>query len=139
MMFALIARLVSRAIFTWQGRVAVAGATLAAVEITDVINLDWLRSQSLELAPGSDAAALEEAARTAGRMLGLEGNEVLWPRRRGVPIVPVYMTIDLARGRAWYSGRYYSRKSVNAGRRRGFGRGVGAGTRRAVQTKQLAG
>lgn len=140
-MFTLISRLISRALTTWQGRVAaMAGTTLAAVELSDVISLDWLRGQAIEIAPGSDAAALEEAARTAGRMLGLEGDEILWPRRRdGAPITPKYLTIDLSRGRAWYHGQYYSRKSVRSSGRRGFGKGTGAGMRRAVQTKQLAG
>jgi hypothetical protein len=52
-------------------------------------------------------------------MLGLGGDQVLWPvnRRTGALIPPLYFHIDLVRGRAWYSSRYVSTR-----RRRGFGR-----------------
>jgi len=84
------------------------------------VTLEWLRARALELVPGSDAAALEEAARSTSRMLGLENDEVLWPRQRnGDPINPKYFVMDIGRGRAWFATRYYSRKSVrSAGRPR---------------------
>lgn len=108
------------------------------VAISDFINLDWLRTQGIRLAPGSDAAAIEEAARTAARLLGLNGDEVLWPTRRrtGEPIVPKYLTIDLSRGRAWYSTTHYSFKSVRAARRRGSSRGFGRGQRSIATISQ---
>lgn len=135
-MIMLVARMIWNAIAVHKRTIVTGGA---AVAIGDVINLDWLRQQAIRIAPGSDREALEEASRLAARLLGLEGDEVLWPRQRnGEPITPKYMIIDLNRGRAWYSTRYYSRKSVNAGRRRGFGRGVGAGRRQAVQTAQIS-
>ena len=136
-MIGLLARLLMRSIATWRSRAIVAGG---AVAISDVINIDFLRRQALEIAPGSDREALEEAARTAARLLGLEGDEVLWPRRRsGEPIIPQYLIVDLNRGRAWYSARYYSRKSVNAGRRRGWGRGFRGGQRSIATISQAQG
>lgn len=96
-----------------------------------------------EDAPNSDESALNETAHTVARMLGLDGSEVLWPVHRrgdnqGMPIEPLYFTMDLTNGRAWYSSKYHSRKSVNAG----FRRGVRSGDRRArrdmVQTKDIA-
>jgi len=123
----LVARLIMRAIsVVMQKRGAVPiGVGLA---VADVINLDMLRRDALNLAPGSDPEAIEEAARTAARLLGLEGDEVLWPvTRQGTPIVPHYLTVDLTKGRAWYSSRHYSKKSVNSAFRRGRGRGFGRG------------
>lgn len=94
-----------------RGAVAVGTGALVA----DIVNLEWLRTESVKIAPGSDAAALEEAARIAARLLNLSGEEVLWPRRRdGSPIAPMYMVLDLNRGRAWYTSKYFSRKSVRA-------------------------
>lgn len=103
--------------------------------IADVVNLDMLRQESIKVAPGSEPAAIEWAARTAARLLNLSGNEVLWPvhgnthAKAGQFIIPHYMTIDLVRGRAWYSTTHFSMKSVRAARRgagRGFRRRAGA-------------
>lgn len=117
MLFRLVAMLISRGLARMAGSRALQIAGGAAV-VADVVNLDWLRQESIKIAPGSDAAALEEAARTAARLLNLSGEEVLWPRSRsGEPISPNYLTIDLGRGRAWYHGKYYSRKSVSSARR----------------------
>lgn len=105
--------------------------------ITDFINLDWLRQQALQIAPGSDREALEEAARMAARLLGLEGDEVLWPRTRsGEPISPKYLVVDLNRGRAWFSSQYFSRKSVRGAQRRGNARGFGRGQRSIATISQ---
>lgn len=137
-MFRLVALLISKAQAVLLSRQVQIGTGIAV--IADLINLDVLRQWALEVAPGSDGAAIEEAARMAARALGLEGDEVLWPvRRDGMRITPKYMVIDLNRGRAWYSTHYYSKKSVSAGRRRGFGRGMGAGRRQAVDNKIIAG
>lgn len=110
-------------------RQSIVGGGLVAVDLT----LDWFRQQALKIAPGSEQAAIEEAARTAMRLLNLSGEEVLWPvhgRRHaqaGEPITPRYMVVDLTRGRAWFMETYTSRKSVNRarsfGQRRGFSRG----------------
>jgi len=95
-----------------------AAVRIGGAAVVGDVTLDWLRQRAIEIAPGSDAAALEEAARTAARMLGLENDEVLWPRRRdGEPIVPKYFVMDIGRGRAWMATRYYSRKSVRSAAR----------------------
>lgn len=123
-MFRLVAMLFSAAVAKLgSSQIARLGITGAGAGLVTDVSLDWLRQQALQLAPGSDAAALEEAARTAHRLLGLENDEVLWPRHRnGQPVAPHYFTIDLARGRAWIHSRYYSRKSVSAARRPRFPR-----------------
>jgi len=117
--------LVGRLILAARALAASRGVQLAAggIVAADLINLDWLRQQSIRIAPGSDQAAIEQAARTAAQLLGMAGDEVLWPTHRrgalqGEPITPMYLTVDLTRGRAWFSSRYYSRKSI---RRRSFG------------------
>lgn len=118
----LIAKLLARAFPFYSSRGAqaalVAGGAAGGIIGSDIINLDWLRRESFKIAPGSDAVALEEAARTVARMLNLSGDEVLWPRTRtGDPIAPKYLTIDLGRGRAWYHTKYYSKKSVSGARK----------------------
>lgn len=138
-MIALVARLITLALRAASARGLVAigsGAVLA-----DFINLDWLRQQSIKIAPGSDPQAIEEAARTAARLLGLSGDEVLWPTHTrgamaGEPIVPKYLTIDLSRGRAWYSTRHVSFKALR--RARGFGarRGFRSGQRSIATISQ---
>lgn len=111
--------LVGRLILAARALAASRGVQLAAggIVAADLINLDWLRQQSIRIAPGSDQAAIEQAARTAAQLLGMAGDEVLWPTHRrgalqGEPITPMYLTVDLTRGRAWFSTRYYSRKSA---------------------------
>lgn len=96
------------------------GGAAATTGIT--ISLANLRDQAAVIAGGSDIQALDEAARTAGRMLGLDGSEVLWPMDRlGNRIAPKYFHVDLTKGRAWYTAEYFSRKSVRVLGRR-FGR-----------------
>lgn len=119
-MWWLVGRLITaaRALAASRGVQLAAGGIVAA----DLINLDWLQQQAIRIAPGSDQAAIVQAARTAAHLLGMAGDEVLWPTHRrgalqGEPITPMYLTVDLTRGRAWFSTRYYSRKSV---RRRTF-------------------
>lgn len=132
-MILLVARLIQAA-FARRAQIAI-GAGAGA--ITDIINLDWLRQQSIRIAPGSDREALEEAARLAARLLGLEGDEILWPRQRnGDPIPPKYLIVDLNRGRGWFSTRYYSRKSVRGAQRRGSSRGFRAGQRNIATISQ---
>lgn len=120
-MWWLVGRLIlaARALASSRGVQLASGGIVAA----DLINLDWLRQQSIRIAPGSDQAAIEQAARTAAQLLGMAGDEVLWPTHRrgalqGEPITPMYLTVDLTRGRAWFSTRYYSRKSAMRGRKR---------------------
>lgn len=93
------------------------------VAISDVVNLDMLRAEALRQAGTSDPQALDEAARTAARLLGLDGSEVLWPisRRTGQQIVPKYLTIDLQKGRAWYTDTYNSSNYVRKLKRGRFG------------------
>jgi len=111
-MFWLVGRLLlaARALAASRGVQLAAGGALVA----DFINLDWLTQQAIKIAPGSDKAAIVQAARTAASLLGLAGDEVLWPVHRrgalqGEPIVPMYLVVDLTKGRAWFSTRYYRR------------------------------
>lgn len=124
------------------------GALGAGVAIADVINLDMLRQEAWRLAPGSDENAIEEAARTAARALNISGDEVFWPTyskgdRRGQYITPTHLVIALApptKGRsAFYIGKYHSSKSVRAANSMGYKKGLAAGRRSAVQTRQIAG
>lgn len=136
-MWWLVGRLImaARAAATSRGLALVGGGLAAA----DFLNLDWLMAQGIKIAPGSDQAAITEAAHTAARLLGLGGDEILWPvhgprhAQAGEPIVPRYLVVDLNRGRAWYTERYFSRKSVmrsrGFGQRRGFSRGMNQGLR----------
>lgn len=119
-MWWLVGRLITaaRALAASRGVQLAAGGIVAA----DLINLDWLRAQGIRIAPGSDRAAIEQAARTAAQLLGMAGDEVLWPVHRrgalqGEPITPMYLVVDLTKGRAWFSSRYKSTK-----RRYGFRR-----------------
>lgn len=94
-----------------------AGTTVAALTLED------FRNKAQVLAGASDIQALDEAARTAARMLGLDGSRVLMPMDRlGNHIAPKYFHVDLVKGRAWFTSEYFSRKSVRVLGRR-FGRG----------------
>jgi len=120
-MFWLIGRLIlsARAFAASRGVQMAAGGAIVA----DFLNLDWLRTQAIKIAPGSDRAAIEQAARMAASLLGLAGDEVLWPVHRrgalqGEPITPMYLVVDLTKGRAWFSSRYNSTKRRRFGFRR---------------------
>lgn len=107
------------------------------------LTIDEIYDSVREDAPESDEEALRESAHTVARMLGLDGSEVLWPthtrgENRGSPIEPVYFTLHLPTGRAWYSGSYHSRKSVDAGFRRGQRSGRRVARRDMVQTKEIS-
>lgn len=124
--------LVGRLIIAARALAASRGVQLAAggIVAADLINLDWLRQQSIRIAPGSDRAAIEQAARTAAQLLGMAGDEVLWPTHRrgalqGEPITPMYLVVDLTRGRAWFSSKYYSAKSARRRRFSGYRRSYG--------------
>lgn len=124
--------LVGRLIIAARALAASRGVQLAAggIVAADLINLDWLRQQSIRIAPGSDRAALEQAARTAAQLLGMAGDEVLWPTHRrgalqGEPITPMYLVVDLTKGRAWFTTKYYSAKSVRRRRFSGYRRSYG--------------
>lgn len=116
--------LVGRLLLSARALAASRGVQLAAggALVADFINLNWLEQQAIKIAPGSDKAAIVQAARNAAVLLGLAGDEVLWPVHRrgalqGEAITPMYLTVDLTKGRAWFSSRYRSTK-----RRRSFGR-----------------
>lgn len=122
-----------QALGRYGGPVALIAGTLTLDEIIDSVKED---------APESDEQALRETAHTVARMLGLDGSEVLWPvhmrgEEKGSPIDPVYFTMNLATGRAWYSSNYHSRKSVNAGFRRGQRSGRFRARRDVAQTKEI--
>ena len=107
------------------------------------LTIDEIYDSVKEDAPASDEEALRESAHTVARMLGLDGSEVLWPthsrgENRGMPIEPVYFTMHLPTGRAWYAGSYHSRKSVDAGFRRGRNSARRFARRDMVQTKEIA-
>lgn len=117
-MWELVGQLVKWAITVLATRSVQGGAALGA----GVVTLQQLRDQAAIIAGASDIQALDEAARTAARMLGLDGSEVLWPMDRlGNRIAPKYFHVDLIKGRAWYTAEYFSRKSVRTLGRR-FGR-----------------
>lgn len=123
----LVAMLFQRAGVIASSRGVQIGTGLAA--LSDILNIDILRHEAIKLAPGSDRHALDEAARVVLRWLGGAGEEVMWPTHKtgplaGQPIAPNYMTIDMAKGRAWFHEKYYSAKSS----RRRFG---GGGFRRS--------
>lgn len=122
--------LVGRLLIAARALAASRGVQLAAggIVAADLINLDWLRAQSIRIAPGSDKAAIEQAARTAAQLLGMAGDEVLWPYHRrgalqGEPITPMYLVVDLTKGRAWFSSSYTKRRRFRrfGYRRRYFG------------------
>lgn len=116
-MWELVGQLVKWAVGVLASRSVQGGIAIGA----GAISLQGLRDQAQILAGASDIQALDEAARTAARMLGLDGSEVLWPMDRlGNRIAPKYFHVDLIKGRAWYTAEYFSRKSVRVlGRRRG--------------------
>lgn len=119
-MWLLVARLIAWAAAK---RVAIG---VAAGTVGTVVTLQDLRDRATIEAGASDIQALDEAARTTARMLGLDGSQVLWPMDRlGNPIAPKYFHVDLTKGRAWFTAEYFSRKSVRMlGRRRSFGGGA---------------
>lgn len=112
--------------------------------ISDVVNLDWLRRETIKLAPGSPPAAVEDAARMAARMLGLDGSDIRWPRhtkgaKQGEPIVPVYFVVNLTNGQAWYTSTYNSYKSKRAYANRSYARGIEAGKKQIAVITQAQG
>lgn len=109
-------------------RGAIGLALTAGAVAADLLNIDELRQEAVRIAPTSDPEALEEAARQLMRMVGADGSEVLWP---GNGVSPRYYHFDLSTGRQWFTGKYYSFKTVRAANNRGFSRGVQTGTRRA--------
>lgn len=127
-MWMLVARLVLFGMRTRSARLAARfgpGASAAVAggsAVAALVTLSDLREQAVIEAGASDPQALDEAARTAARMLGLDGSEVLWPSDRlGNQINPKYFHVNLSNGQAWYTAEYFSRKSVRRFRRRRFG------------------
>lgn len=134
--------LVGRLVIRFAGRVAGSRAgVLAGVAVT-AVTLNDLRQAAVVEAPQSDPAALEEAARTAARLLGLQGEEILWPvhgprhAQAGEPINPRYLVVDLTRGRGWFLEQYTSRKTVRRALSRGARRGWARGQRVGLQQTQ---
>lgn len=106
---------------------APAAAGGIAVTMSD-ITLGQLRQEAFRLSPGSDPAALEEAARHVYRMLGNEGDEILWPTDRlGRPIAAKYYHMNMTTGQSWFTSEYISKKYVRAARRRPMRRRSGGG------------
>lgn len=91
-----------------------------AVGISEVI--DNLQDLFGNPSDPDEQQGLEEIAKTIGHFLN--DPEILWPRdRAGEPIAPQYLTIDLNRGRAWYSTRHISKKGMDSAYRRGRAHG----------------
>lgn len=132
-MWVLVARLVTWAMARRVATGVAVGAALGALP-----SLQDLRDQAQVEAGASDIQALDEAARTAARMLGLDGQEVLHPMDRlGNPIAPKYFHVDLTKGRAWYTAEYFSRKSVRVlGRRFGSRRRFSGSSIRAAARRR---
>lgn len=94
--------------------------SVAIGEIVDTVQ-SHLGTDGSDLS-SSELQGIEEVAKMVGHILNDES--VLWPTTRdGEPIPPRYLTINLDQGRAWFHRDYYSRKSVQSARRRGWGRG----------------
>lgn len=94
--------------------------SVAIGEIVDTVQ-SHLGTDGADLS-SSEIQGIEEVAKMVGHILNDES--VLWPTTRdGEPIPPRYLTINLDQGRAWFHRDYYSRKSVQSARRRGWGRG----------------
>jgi hypothetical protein len=115
------------------GSAKLAGQEIRAVAvgtgagIAAELSIDHLRQRALQLAPGSDAGALEEVARIAARLLGLEGNAIFWPRdpANGMPIPPLFMVIDFSKGTGWFqrtNPALWRARARHARRRFGFRR-----------------
>lgn len=106
---------------------ALTSPVAAAVGLSEIIDL---YQDMFDTPDDPDAQqGLEEIAKSVAHLLN--DSEILWPTdREGEAITPRYLTIDLNRGRAWYAKNYYSKKSVDAGFRRGASRG-----RRSRQTR----
>lgn len=124
MFLKLVATLIRNAMAKAAANKGAIGLAVGTSLVADSINMDWLLQESARVAPGSEQAGIIQAAQTAARMLGLGGEEVLWPTHQRGPnagefITPRYFTLDLVQGRAWYSGKHYSRKAVNAAFMRG--------------------
>jgi hypothetical protein len=121
----LVSMLFRRAVVIAGSRGVQLGAGAAA--IAEIINIDVMHREALKIAPGSDAAALHNAAETVLRWLGGAGDEVMWPTHKtgplaGQPIAPNYLTIDMARGRAWFHETYTKRRRFMARGRGGYRR-----------------
>lgn len=120
------------ALMTWAFPL-LAGSALGGIATAVKPTMQDFQRKAVELAPGSDQAAIIAAAEMAMRLLNLSGDEVLWPvhgRRHaqaGERIIPRYMVWDLTRGRAWFMESYTSARAARrqrfAGQRRGFARG----------------
>ncbi len=65
---------------------------------------------------------IEEISKAIAHLLN-DPNIIVPESRNGEELALNYLTIDLKKGRAWFHPQYYSRKSINAASRRGFGRG----------------
>lgn len=134
--------LIGRLVLRFSGRVAGSRAGVIAGVAVTAVTLNDLRQAAIVEAPQSDPAALEEAARTAARLLGLQGDEILWPvhgRRHaqaGEPINPRYLVVDLHRGRGWFMESYTSRRAMRRAQMRGWSRGTRAGERLGLQRTQ---
>ena len=100
----------------------------------NVISQDDIRAKAIQIAgpPTNDEqrAAIEHLVGFATAIL--ESADVMWPTyqrgdKRGQKVEPMYLTFDFTQGRAWVHHRYYSKKSVDAGYRRGRRHGERAG------------
>jgi len=88
------------------------------------------------------AEVKKEATSLTARILGIVGDEVLWPThtrgaKKGERISPEYLTIKMSDGRAWFSGSYRSAKSVDAGFKRGLRAGAKGKLREMAQESEV--
>lgn len=95
-----------------RSKVGAAAIGAGGAALGDFINIDVLRQQAVKLAPTSDPEALEEAARTLIRMLGLDGSDVIFPP--GGATNWNYYHMDMRTGRAWFTRSYISKKGQKA-------------------------
>jgi len=137
------AAILARLLLAGIGRIsATAGVAGTAAAIVDILDIDFFRQEAEKIAPGSDPDAVNDVARAAARLFGLDGGEgALWPVHqrgdlRGQRITPQYFTINLMNGQSWFASKHYSGKSVRAANAKGYKAGRRGGMRELATISQ---
>jgi len=89
---------------------------VAGIAAADVLGQDAIQNQCRVIAPNAPGNAISELGHQVGRMLGLDGGNVLGLRPNRWGQMPRYYHFDSQTGRAWWTQRY-----VKASRHRGRG------------------
>lgn len=91
-----------------------------AVGISEVI--DAVQEMTGGATTPEEEQGIEEISKAIAHLLN-DPNILVPKSRNGEELALNYLTIDLQKGRAWFSPQYFTRKSLNAANRRGFSRG----------------